>query len=310
MSADQAARLLSACRERFSLPPAAETTLEANPAGLEAGPLAEFRRAGFNRLSLGVQSVDARLLKILGRRHRREDVEETVRRAREAGFQNLSVDLIYGVPRQDLSTWQETLEGVVAWGVEHISCYMLTVEPGTPMERGVQKGVLRLPAEEEVVEMYRTATRVLGGAGFRRYEISNWARPGRESAHNLVYWRNEPYLALGAGAAGYWRGQRYKIRPDLGAYLRGVAAGQVPLAEQDTPDAHRAMSDTLILGLRLEEGVSKERFQRRHGTTPEAAFGDALSWGLSLGLLEDTPDRLRLTEEGILLSNELFEKLL
>jgi oxygen-independent coproporphyrinogen-3 oxidase len=302
--------LVTSCRERFHLAADAETTIEANPSGLTGKGLEGFRQAGFNRLSLGVQSTDRRLLRLLGRRHTPEEAEASVRAAREVGFDNVSIDLLYGVPVQGQSVWETTLETTIGWGVDHLSCYALTVEPGTPMERGVNRGILQMPAEETVVEMYHTAVRLLGNAGYHRYEISNWSRPGRESAHNLTYWRNRPYLGIGAGAAGCWAGRRYKIVPMIEGYVEGVREGRVPLQEEEAIDNRRAMSDSLILGLRLDEGVSVEEFVRRHGLRPEDAFGEALEWGKGWGLLEREGDRIKLTERGIMVSNELFGRLL
>jgi len=307
---EQAMRLMDACRDAFGLPEGAEATIEVNPSGIDLARLKGFREAGFNRLSVGVQSVDARLLRLLGRRHSREEARRSVQMAYDVGFRNVSVDLLYGVPFQDLPAWNRALEAVVEWGVEHVSAYMLTVEAGTSLERGVSRGILPMPAEDDVAAMYRAGCQRLSAAGYRRYEISNWARPGKESSHNLIYWRNQPYLGIGAGAAGSWHGGRYKITSDLDAYIQGTAAGRVPLAEDEAIDRRRAMSDTMILGLRLDEGVSTREFRRRFGVEPTAIFGDALTWAKRWGLLEWTTGRLRLTEQGVLLSNEVFERLL
>jgi oxygen-independent coproporphyrinogen-3 oxidase len=310
MAPDQAARLIHACHELLALRPDSEAAIEANPTDMGVERLTGYRDAGFNRLSVGVQSTNDRLLRLLGRRHSAAGAATAIRAAREAGFDNVSIDLIYGVPMQDLSMWRETLETVASWGVEHVSCYMLTVEPGTPMEKGVQRGTLRVPPDEAVVEMYDLAGELLGSAGYNRYEISNWALPGRESAHNLTYWRNRPYLGIGAGAAGYWGGRRYKLLPAVRGYVEGVRAGRIPLAEDEPEDRHRDMSDTLILGLRLAEGVSLSAFAARFGVAPYAEFGGTLRWASEEGLLTLDGDRLVLTGRGIVLSNELFEKLL
>ncbi|MHB1161053.1 MAG: radical SAM family heme chaperone HemW [Chloroflexota bacterium] len=310
MSPAQAGALVQACRDRFQLPTEAEAAIEANPSGLTPARLQGFRRAGFNRLSLGVQSTDVRLLRLLGRRHKAEESAAATKAARGAGFANLSVDLLYGVPTQEPASWEATLEAAVGWGVDHLSCYALTVEAGTPMDRGVSRGTLQLPPDEGVVAMYEVARRLLGQAGYRRYEISNWALPGRESAHNLTYWRNRPYLGIGAGAAGCHEGRRYKIAPAIAQYIEGVWAGRVPLQEEERLDRRRALSDSLILGLRLEEGISLDQLRRRHGESPEHIFGDALEWASEWGLLERSGDRLKLTEQGVLLSNELFARLL
>ncbi len=310
MSVEQAAALVSACRETFDLLAEAEATLEANPSDLSVGLLEGYRRAGFNRLSLGVQSDDARLLRLLGRRHTPEDARDAVEAGRAAGFSNLSVDLMYGVPLQTLDSWCATLDTILEQGVEHVSCYMLSVETGTPLERGVMRGTLRLPEDDEAVAMYETARDRLAARGFERYEISNWARPGRQSAHNLTYWRNEAYLGIGAGAASFWQGRRYKILGEIEGYIEGICRGRVPLEEEENVDPRRSMSDSLILGLRLEEGVAREPFAQRHGVHPEDAFEEPLRWAMDLGLLRLDEDALKLTEKGLLVSNELLARLI
>lgn len=309
MRPDQVVRVVEAYLERFDPLPDAEATIEANPSDLSVDVLEGFRKVGFNRLSLGVQSTDPDMLRLLGRRHGHEDAAAAVEAAGAAGFDNLSVDLIYGVPTQELSTWRATLLEAVKWDVQHVSCYMLTLEPDTPLERAVEQGLLVSPADELVVEMYRLAGDLLGEAGYSRYEISNWAQPGRECAHNLTYWRNGEYLGIGAGAAGFLQGRRYKIAPDITRFLAGAAEGRLDLVEDEEIHRQRAMSDGLILGLRLEEGVSREGFLRCHGMWPEDAFGGALNWAEERGLLERDEERLKLTEQGILLSNELFARL-
>ncbi|MCL4465889.1 MAG: radical SAM family heme chaperone HemW, partial [Chloroflexi bacterium] len=227
MSPEQAGSLASICRKRFSLGRDAEATIEANPTDMVFDRMLGFRAAGFNRLSVGVQSANPRLLRLLGRRHSSEDSEAAIRTARNAGFENISVDLIYGVPLQDRSIWRETLETAARWEVDHLSCYMLTIEPGTALERGVSRGTLQLPPEDDVVAMYELACDFLSSTGYRHYEISNWARPGRESAHNLTYWRNGLYLGIGAGAAGHWAGRRHKLLPNVRAFVEGAWAGRI-----------------------------------------------------------------------------------
>lgn len=310
MAPSSAAALVRGCGNHFGLPADAEITLEANPSDLDRGKLEGYRDAGINRLSIGIQSTDGELLRLLGRRHGKEEAWRSVLAARDTGFGNVSVDLIFGLPHQNLDIWEGTLRDVAGWGVEHISCYSLTVEPGTALEKKIEKGLLSQPPEEEAVEMYRLAERVLAGLGYRKYEISNWSKPGFESQHNLSYWRLHPYLGIGAGAASFWSGRRYKISPDIRRYIKGAQAGQLPLCEDGRIDQHRAMSDFMILGLRLSEGISDAQFEARFETTPQAVFGEALDWGFREGLLERRGDRLALTPQGTLLSNELFEKLL
>lgn len=310
MNEAQAARIVGACAHRFSLDSSAEATIEANPTELPARRAAEFRDAGFNRLSIGAQSTDPAVLRLLGRRHSAEQASEAVANAFHAGFRNVSVDLMYGVPKQDHKSWASTLAAVVDWGVQHLSCYMLTFEEGTPLHRGVARGSIPLPGEDETLRMHETAREQLAAAGYRRYEISNWALPGFEAIHNLEYWKNHEFLGIGAGAAGYWDGRRYKVAPGVRGYIEGVGAGNAPLQEDELVSARQALSDTMILGLRLAEGVSEAGFEARHGLKPDQAFGEALAWAREMDLLGHSEGRCRLTERGILLSNELFQRLL
>lgn len=310
MNPSDAATLVRECRNRFGLSEDAEITLEANPSDLDREKLMGYRNAGFNRLSIGIQSNEERLLRILGRRHGRDEARQSVLDAREAGFSNVSVDLIFGLPHQSQHIWEGTLREVAGWGLEHISCYSLTAEPGTVLAQEIAQGRLSQPSEDEIVEMYRTAETVLVEQGYHRYEISNWSKPGFESRHNLAYWRLRPYLGIGAGAVGFWNGRRYKITPDIQCYIEGVRSGRLTLCEDDEIDKRQAMSDFMILGLRLAEGVSVVQFEARFGMPPQAVFGESLEWGIREGLLELQGERLALTSHGTLLSNELFERLL
>ena len=310
MAPHQVERVVRACMGHFGIAERDEITLEANPADLCREKLEGFRAAGVNRLSIGVQSTDPELLRVLGRRHDQEIAAKAIDAAREAGFTNISVDLIFGVPNQSLACWERTLRDVVDWGLEHISCYSLTVEPGTPLERDIKSGQLSPPSEDDLAGMYCSAQQLLAKSGYTRYEISNWSKPGFESQHNLTYWRFKPYLGIGAGAASFFEGRRYKIHPHVPDYIEWIRTGRLPLCEDETVDLRRAMSDFLILGLRLAEGISIAGFQSRFGMPIRAAFGEALDWGVKQGLLLLSDERIKLTAQGTLLANEVFEKLL
>ncbi|MDI3298312.1 MAG: radical SAM family heme chaperone HemW [Bacillota bacterium] len=303
-------RLFALLRRHFAWLPEAEVTVEANPESLDAGRLEAFLRNGVNRLSLGVQAWQPELLRRLGRRHGPEEVRRAVALARQAGLANLSADLIFGLPGQSLEAWRESLEAVTGLGFEHLSAYALELEPATAFGRLHAAGRLPLPGEEEVAAMYRLAQRLLAGAGYRQVEISNWARPGFASRHNLLYWRTEEWLGLGPGAASRLGGAEWSDAGDVEAYLRALEAGQPPPREAGALDGLRAASDAVILGLRLREGVDLDAFRRRFGLPLEEAFPGATERALASGLAELRGGRLRLTEEGCFLANRVMVEFL
>ena len=308
-------------RDRFGLEAGAEVTLEANPGADDRGNLAGFVRAGVNRLSLGAQSLDDTELRALGRRHRAADVADAVRAARGAGFARISVDLLYDVPGQRLGTWAASVEAALDLGVDHVSCYALTLDdpdaegltgplgdhlPTTAGARRWREQAEALQDEDRAAAAYALADAAFEGAGMPWYELSNWALPGAESRHNLAYWSREPYDAVGPGAHAFdgrvrsWNGAR------LDAWLAALApaeggAAALPPGGSEELDAAAAAAEELFLGLRLARGVPREAALRRP---------DVLGWAFEAGLVEDAPKgRVRLTLRGRLLSNELFARL-
>jgi oxygen-independent coproporphyrinogen-3 oxidase len=226
-------------------------------------------------------------------------------------MEDVSLDLIYGLPRQTLSGWQEDVRAALALAPTHLSLYALTVEAGTPLASWIDAGALPAPDEDLAAEMYEWAEASLAAAGFHHYEISNWALPGRASRHNLGYWRNEPYLGLGAGAHSWWDGLRRANWSDPQAYLEAVREGREPVGEQETIGRALEMGETMMMGLRLiEEGVSLARFEARFGLSLEAVYGAEIADLVERGLLErartGATERLRLTERGRLLGNQVF----
>jgi len=306
------AQLASAARA-VGLQPEAEMTIEANPGTVDLAGLAALREAGFNRLSLGVQSASDAALRLLGRIHTFAEAELAVTWARQAGFDNLSLDLIYGLPGQSLADWGRGLQRTVELGSEHLSAYALSLEAGTPLAEAVAAGELPAPDPDLQADMYELAEEALDAAGFVHYEISNWARRSHDGRllscqHNLIYWRNEPYLGLGAGAHSFLFGQRFAYTGDLRAYI-GAGPAQAPaFVESIPPDLE--MAETAILGLRLVEGLERQRFRDRFGQDPCERFGPVVAWAQEQGLLEVTPAVMRLTRRGRLLSDELFQRLL
>ena len=320
-SLDDMRTLVTAIRDRYAVSRDAEWTLEANPTDLSREHLEGLREIGFNRLSIGVQSLHADELELLDRQHSGERALGALRDARGAGFGNVNADLIFGLIEQPLARWQETLEAILALRPEHLSCYALTIEPGTALYYRVQKGLLPEPDPDVAADQYEWTRDRLARAGYEQYEISNWAQPGLACRHNLVYWRAQPYLGIGAGAHSFFAGQRlanvdsparyvelvnasHEERERLGGgELRQVAGGE-------TPDAATLRADALILGLRLIEGVDAREFAARFGLSLREAFGETIERHSALGLLEWEGERLRLSARGLLLASEVFADLL
>ncbi len=302
----------------------AEISLEANPGTLTATGLLALRRLGVNRLSLGVQSADDDELRLLGRLHDFSTVVETVRWARAAGFVNQNLDLIYGLPGQNLPGWQHTIDAALALDPAHLSLYALSVEPGTPLARWIARGRMPEPDPDLAADMYDFARERLATAGYQQYEISNWCLPGQECRHNLAYWRNLAYLGFGAGAWGHWPQAQTAWR------MRNIAHPQAYLdrlqtphpeaetdpslppispacAEQELIESPLAMAETMFMGLRLtQEGVSRAAFQARFGRDPIEAYARPLADLARAGLVEWDSEAIRLVSDALVIGNEVF----
>jgi oxygen-independent coproporphyrinogen-3 oxidase len=310
-------QILDGMRATFTIADDAEIALEANPGSLSEDYLRALRDIGFNRLSIGVQSFDDEELVALDRIHTAQDACDAYAAARAAGFDNVNLDLIYGLPEQPLKAWHRNLDQAIALAPEHLSLYALTIEEGTPLARDVARGRVAAPDPDMQAEHYEWTQDRLAGAGYEHYEISNWARPGRQCRHNLVYWQNREYLGLGAGAHSFLNGVRFStaLLPNRYAELVDESAAaadgtmrHVVGAEDVTPEL--AMADTMILGLRLVDGIDTRDFLRRHGRDLRDVYGPVLDEFAGYGLLEIADTHLRLTRRGRLLSNELFQRLL
>jgi oxygen-independent coproporphyrinogen-3 oxidase len=309
--------VIQRCAERFVLAAEPEITLEANPGTVDRTYLQALHDGGVNRLSIGMQSAHQEELQLFGRRHSVDAVRQTVQMARTAGFHNVSLDLIYGAPRQTLLTWRLSLETALEMEPDHLSLYSLGLEEGTPMQHQVVQGQLPAPDPDLAADMYEWASERLAAAGFEQYEISNWARPGFACHHNLHYWRNLPYLGFGAGAHGYAAQTRYAnvLHPE--AYIERIQSQAEPLpfplsaaAEEIEPlDAAGVMAESMLMGLRLTgEGVAPGTFRARYGHDLWSVYGSDLDRLIGWGLLERLPDsRIRLTRRGRLLGNIVFE---
>ena len=315
-------RVLKQIEKEFDLLPDAEITMEANPGTVSRAQLEALRTAGVNRISFGMQSSHPEELQLLERIHTFEDVIDAVRWSRQAGFDNLSLDLIFGLPFQSLECWKTTLDHAISLKTEHLSLYSLTVEPGTRLNTWVQKGIVPAPDDDKAADMYEYAMMHLAREGFRQYEISNWARvdnSGKDyaSRHNLQYWLDQPYLGLGAGAHGYAAGVRTANVNAIGQYIRMMKkenSSAFPLSPANRVfekiNRETEMQEWMMVGLRLtERGVSRAAFWARFNRQMEAVFGAEIENLLELGLLEwfgDQQDRLRLTHQGKLLGNQVF----
>ncbi len=306
---DQIGTVLDAATDLFHLEEGAEITLEANPESMLRGDfLTELRALGVNRLSLGVQSLRDELLAMLGRPHDSAQALRAFQAAVEAGFQNLSLDLIWGVPGQDAAMWLEELAGIVELAPDHLSCYGLSLEEGVPLTAAVQAGRAVLPDEEECTRMYLEGSAFLESRGYGQYEISNYALPGRESRHNTGYWEGREYLGIGPAAVSTMGGRRWANPSGLPDYARAVTAGCIREGiEQLTPAVRR--DEMVMLALRMRDGLDLEKFKAATGNEFPRC-DPAVERLRSSGLVRLDAGRLQLTREGMLVSNSVIELVL
>jgi oxygen-independent coproporphyrinogen-3 oxidase len=283
--------------------------MEANPGTISLANFEGYLRAGVNRLSMGVQVLDDVMLKKLGRIHSTEGALESYRLAREAGFTNVNLDFIFGLPGQDLAHLDRMLDHLLSIRPlpDHLSFYSLIVEEHTPLYVGVMRGLIEVPGEDEVAEMYELICERLSRAGYEQYEISNWTL-GKPCSHNLVYWHDERYLAFGPGASGYWDKTRYTTVLAPADYIERVTQGKSVVADRNKVLAPEEMNEFMMLGLRLNAGVSRDDFSRRFGVAMESVFSTELDDLHRLGLIETVEGHVRLTEHGRLLGNEAFAR--
>ncbi|MFZ5917441.1 MAG: radical SAM family heme chaperone HemW [Chloroflexota bacterium] len=312
--------MLASAFDVFGISSQIEITVEANPGTVDEAYLGEMRAAGVNRLSLGAQSLQRHELELLGRGHSVADVRAAFAAARKVGFENISLDLIYGLPGQSLGGWQSTLEQAAGLAPEHLSLYCLTVEEETPLAARISRGEIPPPDDDVAADMYELAQERLARAGFYHYEISNWARDTSFFCrHNLIYWRNEPYLGVGAGAHSSCCGYRWHNCLNPHQYVAVVGTGEGTVSPWASPTVAQveaisealAMGETMMLGLRLlQEGVPLERFEARFGRSLLDVYAQEVAALSDAGLLECLPDRLRLTRQGRLLGNQAFASFL
>ncbi len=299
------AGIIETIREAAGTP--AECTVEANPGTVDEDDLTQLRAAGADRLSLGVQSFDDRLLRVIGRIHTAAEARAAFHAARAAGFRNISIDLMYGLPTQTLADLKHSVAAALALAPEHISVYGLIVEEGTPFAAAEAAGRLALPSEDAAEEMYDFLTEELPARGYRRYEISNFARAGFESRHNLGYWQNVPYLGVGAAAHGYVDGVRWGNETDTRAYIRGVRAGEnVRIPEDGERTETTAMEEYAFLALRTAEGIDEADFRRTFGIGLDEVYGGVVRRYTERGMLRRAAGYTALTAAGMKRGNEVF----
>ena len=303
-------RIVDAIRREF-VAELTEVTLEADPETVTDEKAAAWVAAGINRVSFGVQSFCDEELQAAGRMHRRADVYRAAAILRAAGIANISFDLIAGLPKQTRGSWRESLDSLVELAPEHVSVYLLEVDEGSRLGGEILRGGKRysagdVPGDDEMAEFYETACAVLEAAGYRHYEISNWAKPGFASRHNLKYWRREPYLGFGAGAHSFSETERWASAHDAADYVNAVAAGRLPVEQHEKLTAEGALEEELFLGLRQLEGIDVARIEREYGVSLDARFA-RLS---SAGLIEREGSLVRLAPGRVSVSNEVFVELM
>ncbi len=299
------AALIGEVRARFALPADAEITTEANPDPALAARIPGLRAAGVNRLSIGVQSFDPRELRVLGRRHAPADVANAVRAAREAGFDDLSLDLIFGVPGQSEESWAASLDAALALEPDHLSCYGLTIEEGTPYATWFARDPGAFADDSLEARLYALAIARLRAAGFEHYEISNWAKPNRRSQHNALYWANEQYLGLGVGAASYLGGVRSTHTRDLESYAAAALAGAPIPGESERLEGAAQAGEAIMLALRTAEGVDLAAFRERYGLDVLQRYRAEIAEWAGGGFLTVADGRVRLTERGRFVANDV-----
>jgi oxygen-independent coproporphyrinogen-3 oxidase len=298
LSAEQLGRILDIVDAKFGIDKYAEITAETNPKSADGKKLADIRKTGVNRLSIGMQSVHDSELRALGRIHNFEDFKTTFAEARAAGFDNISADLMYGIPVQTLKSFKESIKTLAAFAPEHISSYSLTVEEGTNFYR--RRDSLAFPDEDAVGEMYETMGEMLLDAGYRKYEISNFSRPGRESRHNIKYWRCDEYLGFGAAAHSCFAGKRFAHSRDIDAYLRGESI----IIDIEELSENQRMNEYAMLGMRLSDGIELDTFKERFGIDFLEKFQTLKKYAPDF--VEIDFKRCRFTDKGMLVSNYIL----
>ncbi len=307
LSASQLEVLLKGLTKNLDLSALEELTIEANPGDLDADKIAVLENSAVNRVSLGVQTFDDKMLKKIGRSHLEKDIYENIDRLKLAGFDNISIDLIYALPGQTMEQVKENVAKAIGLDIPHMSLYSLILENHTVFMNRMRRGKLPLPKEELEAEMFEYIIAELERAGFEHYEISNFSKLGFESRHNLMYWDNAEYYGIGAGASGYVNGVRYKNHGPIRHYLNAVEKGNARITEEHLSQKEQ-MEEEMFLGLRKKSGVSMARFEEKFGRSFEALYGEIVRDLVQQGLMQIENDRVRMTKRGLFLGDTVAER--
>jgi oxygen-independent coproporphyrinogen-3 oxidase len=308
LSGVQIYNILEFCKSKFTIDKDAEITIEANPGTLDGEKLKLLIESGINRLSLGAQSFNNLFLKKLGRIHNTQDIIDSYYLAREKGFNNINIDIMFALPGQTKENLQVTLKKAISLKPDHLSLYNLTIKPGTEYYKKYKKGKLKLPTEDEEYDMYNWAINFLEESDFEHYEISNFARPYKKSMHNLIYWQNKPYLGIGAGAYSFIKGYRYMNYENPARYIKEIMSDKLPVDNGEKLSLRKRMIETIILGLRTKDGVGYKKFKTRFGVNLNDIFSKQVNKLVNLGLLQKDNYRIKLTKKGIFLANTVFRE--
>lgn len=310
LSGRQLSDVISWVRTYIGLKDDAEITIEANPGSVTRRALEALAAAGVNRVSLGVQSFSDDMLQRIGRNHNVRDVYHSYELIRTAGIQNVSFDLMFALPDQTPDIWKETLQHAIRLRPEHVSCYSLIIEEGTPFAELHVQNALPVPSDDAAAAMYEMAVTMWTEAGYKQYEVSNFAKQHYVCRHNLLYWRNEYWLAAGPGAHGHWQGKRYWNVRGLQQYKQHIDEGRLPIEGYEQPTASEQMDEHVMLGLRLVDGVDRQQFAARYGRDVVEVYADTIDKFVEWRLLEVTAQALRLTERGLMLGNQVTAEFL
>ena len=307
LSAPQLEVLLDGLTENLDLSVLEELTIEANPGDLDADKIAVLKNSAVNRVSLGVQTFDDKMLKKIGRSHLEKDIYENIDRLKLSGFDNISIDLIYALPGQTMEQVKENVAKAIGLDIPHMSLYSLILENHTVFMNRMRRGKLPLPKEELEAEMFEYIIAELEKSGFEHYEISNFSKPGFESRHNLMYWDNAEYYGIGAGASGYVNGVRYKNHGPIRHYLTAVEEGNARITEEHLSQKEQ-MEEEMFLGLRKKSGVSMARFEEKFGRSFDGLYGEIVRDLVQQGLMQIEGDRVRMTKRGLFLGDTVAER--
>ena len=310
LSAKALTQLFADIHRNFTVHPDAEITVECNPGTVDSEKLSVLRDSGVNRLSFGLQAMQDETLKQLGRIHTVSEFLHSYHLARQHGFENINIDLIFALPEQTMVAWHHTLNEVISLEPEHISAYNLVMEEATPFYEQWQAGELHLPHEDIEADMFQYTIETLTSHGFSHYEICNFAKPNHFAKHNLVYWNNHACIGLGVGACGYINGVRYTNIRGIAPYIDALRQHDKPISDTEYLSGHAEKAETLMLALRKREGISLENYRKRFGEEIEVAFGEILNKWIGLHLIEETDTHLKLTDRGLFLANEVFLELM